>query len=239
MKTQKMKSAVRSLTAGILVGVAGLAGLVQGASAQTNAVAQAPQSPIKTSGNVTYFLGADSNVGAPTSYAEINHKTTFPYSTSVSGFLDFYNGNNGYFGKTVVEKGLAENLNLRSHIEHINSPLSRVGAGLSYSIPGMPKGTFGKISYLPYFADNRGEHVENRQIAAFVAGASLPHNLSILTFGEMNVAGAEGVQWCYGEVELAKNFGRFSVGANLQLNGQGTGRATPEVVPRISVRARF
>jgi hypothetical protein len=237
METQNTiprKSSLKGLVAAGLMAFSGLAGLVNSASAQTNQA-----NAIKTSGNVAYFIANESSSTAPNSYPELNHKTTFPYATTVSGFLDFYGQDNGYFGKTVVEKGLIENLNLRTHVEHINQPLSRVGAGLSYSIPGMPKGTFAKLAYLPYFVDDEAKQVDNRQIATFAVGATLPKNFSLLAFGEMNMAASEGPQWCYGEIELAKNFGRFSIGANLQLNGQGAGRATPEFVPRVSLRGKF
>lgn len=240
MKTQRKTNGLRSLVVASLMACPGLAGLVDSASAQTNQATQATQtSAIKTSGNVAYFIANESSSTAQNSYPEINHKTTLPYATTVSGFLDFYGHDNGYFGKTVVEKGIVENLNLRTHVEHINQPISRVGAGLSYSIPGMPKGTFAKLGYLPYFVDDEAKQVDNRQIATFAVGATLPRNFSLLAFGEMNIDGAEGPQWAYGEIELAKNFGRFSVGANLQLNGQGVGRATPEFIPRVSLRTRF
>jgi hypothetical protein len=241
METPKTRNSLRSLTAGILAGLAGLVSIVsaEAQTSSTNLTTQTPASQIKTSGNMAYFAGTESKIGAPTSYPEINHATTLPYQTRVSGFLDFYGDDKGYFGKTVIEKGLTENLNFRSHVEHINNPLSRVGAGLSYALPGMPKKTFAKLSYLPYFVDNKGEQVDNRQIVAFVAGANLPYNLSLLTFGEINVDGANGSQWCYGELELAKSFGRFSIGANLQLNGKGTGKMTPEIIPRIALRAKF
>jgi len=234
MKTQtkNIKSTLRSLA---------LAGLTLLPQTQVKADLAEKLEEVKLSGNIAYFLGTDSNAGAQTTYTELNHSTTLPYSTKVSGFVDFYEKDTGYFGKTVIEKGLVDKLNLRANVEHINEPISRVGFGLSYSLP-MPKGTFAKVCYLPAYLDREGEKVDNRQIVGLVIGAELPYDFSLLAFGEMNVAAEKGPQWCYGEIELARKFGeekRFSVGLNLQLNNNGVGNPIPEVVPRLALRAKF
>ncbi|MEI7718471.1 MAG: hypothetical protein WCI72_01270 [archaeon] len=228
-QTKNMKNAMRS------VALAGLCLLPQ-ASLKAEGLED-----VKLTGNVAYFMAGSANSGAQTTYPELNHSLTLPYNTRVSGFFDFYQGDNGYFGKTVVEKGLTDRLNARVNIEHINEPFSRAGFGLSYSLP-TPKGTFAKISYLPMYINKEGEKVDNRQVVGFAAGAELPADFSVLAFAEVNVAARKGVQWGYGEVELAKKFGedkRFSVGLNLQLNNQGAGNPVPEVVPRAVVRVGF
>ncbi len=231
METQNKKNGLRSLVASSLVG---LAALTQGAFAQTNQVA-----PVKTSGDVTYFVSEEAKSPSQNSYAEINHSTKLPNGTSVSGFMDLYRNDAGYFGKTVVEQSLTDRLNLRSHVMHINEPLSQAGVGASYRLP-TPQGTFAKVSFLPYFVDTKGEQVDDKQIAAYFVQATLPFNSQIFSFGEINVDGTDGPQWAYGEVELAKNIGdRVSIGANLQLNGKGAGKMTPEAIPRIAARVKF
>jgi hypothetical protein len=229
MQTQNKQNGLRSLVASSLVG---LAALTQGAFAQTNNAVQA-----KTSGDVTYFVSEEAKSTSQNSYAEINHSTKLPNGTSVSGFMDLYRNDAGYFGKTVVEQSLTDRLSLRSHVMHINEPLSQAGFGVSYRLPTP---IFAKVSFLPYFVDTKGQQVDDKQIAAYFVSANLPFNSKIFSFGEINVDGTKGPQWAYGEVELAKNIGsRLSVGANLQLNGQGAGKMTPEAVPRIAVRLKF
>jgi hypothetical protein len=231
METQNKKHGLRSLVASSLVG---LSALTQGAFAQTNQVA-----PVKTSGDVTYFVSEEAKSPSQNSYAEINHSTKLPHGTSVSGFMDLYRNDAGYFGKTVVEQSLTDRLNLRSHVMHINEPLSQAGIGVSYRLP-TPKGTFAKASLLPYFADTKGEKIKDKQIAAYFVQADLPFNSQVFSFGEINIDGTKGSQWGYGEVEVAKKVGdRVSVGLNVQLNGKGAGETTPEFVPRGVIRAKW
>ena len=92
-QTKNMKNAVRS------VALAGLSLLPQ-ASLKADGLEE-----VKLSGNVAYFMAGSADSGAQTTYPELNHSLTLPYNTRVSGFFDFYQGDNGYFGKTVVEKG--------------------------------------------------------------------------------------------------------------------------------------
>jgi len=223
----EQKNTLRTKIKNILAaGLIGLAGLVQTATAEVK------PSEIRTTGDVTYFVGGEAKSGAQTSYLQIDHSTTFPYNFKVSGFMDLYENGNGYFGKTILEKGLVDRLNLRSHITHVNDPFSQAGLGLSYALP-TPKGTYAKVGYLPFFVDDK-------QIVCIGAGIELAKDLTLSAFGEMNIAAEKGPEWCYGEVELAKKFGKhFSVGANLQLNRKGPGEATPEVVPRLSLRYLF
>jgi hypothetical protein len=231
METQNKKNGLRNL---IATGIVGLASLVGSANAQTtNAV------PIKTSGDLTYFVSNETKSPSQNSYAELNHSTKLPYGASVSGFMDLYRGGNGYFGKTVVEEKLTDRLSLRAHVVHINEPLSQAGFGASYRLLAS-NGTFAKISYLPVWTDTSMEQIDNKQIAAYFVSADLPFDSKIFSFGEINVAGKDGPQWAYGEIEAAKNIGnRLSVGLNLQLNNDGAGKMTPEVVPRIAVRVKW
>jgi len=233
-QTKQKTSGLRSFIAAGLMGFAGLAGIVENAQAQTNQVSQ-----VKTSGNLAYFLAEDAKSGAQTTYPEINHSTTLPYGMKVSGFLDLYGHDKGYFGKTSFDKTLTERLSLRVQDIHVNAPLSQVGFGAIYSLP-TPGKTFAKVSYLPLFLDSKGNQVDDKQMIAFVAGASLPYNCSALAFGEVNVAATKGPQWGYGEIELAKKINdRVSVGLNLQLNNKGQGQIAPEVIPRLAVRGTF
>jgi hypothetical protein len=232
VKQTQIKNTLRSLA---------LAGLTLLPQASVKADIADRLEEVKLSGNVAYFLGGHSDAGAQTTYPELNHSLTLPYNTKVSGFVDFYEKDAGYFGKTIVEKGLIGKLNFRTHIESYKEPFTRVGFGLSYALP-TPKGTFAKLCYLPVFVDKEGEKIDNKQVVGLALGAELPYDCSLLAFGEMNVAAKNGVQWAYGEVELAKRFGeekRFSVGLNLQLNNQGAGNPVPEVVPRLALRAKF
>lgn len=228
---KNMKNTIRSIVA---AGTIGLASIVQTATAQTN-------QPIisNLSGDLTYFAAQEADSGAPTTYAEINHSAKLPYGIGTFGFIDLYGEGNGYFGKTVVEKSLTEKLSLRGHALHINEPFSQAGFGLSYVLP-TPKKVFAKLSYLPLWIDSEGKKVEDNQILGYFASVDLPHNLSLFSFGEINPVAAKGPQWSYGEIELAKNFGKkFSIGANIQLNCKEPGKLEPEVVPRLAARIKF
>lgn len=232
-QTQRRTSGLRSFVAAGLMGFAGLAGIVENAQAQTNV------SEVKTSGNLAYFLAEDAKSGNETTYPEINHSTTLPYGMKVSGFLDFYGHDKGYFGKTTLDKSLTEKLGLRVQAIHVNAPLSQAAFGATYSLPA-PKNTFAKVGYLPLFLDSKGNQVDDKQTVAVVVGARVPRNYSFVAFGEVNVAGTKGPQWVYGEIEFAKKINdRVSVGLNLQLNNKGAGQIAPEVVPRLAVRGTF
>jgi len=234
METKHTKGIRNSLRNILAAGIIGLAGLVQTATAEEKKPVE-----IRTTGDVTYFIGGEAESGAQTSYLQIDHSTSFPYNFKVSGFMDLYEDGNGYFGKTIVEKGLAGRLNFRGHIVHIDDPFSQAGFGLSYALP-TPKGTYAKVGYLPFFLDSEGQHMDHKQALCFGAGVDLAKDVTLSAFGEMNVAAEKGPQWSYGEIELAKKFGKhLSVGANLQLNCQGPGEEAPEVVPRLSLRYRF
>ncbi len=195
------------------------------------------QSP-KVSGDLSYFLSRESESTAQNSYAEVNHSTKLTDKVKLSGAMDFYNSSAGYFGKTSLDTSLGKGVSLRLQGVHGNDLLTQVGAGLSYALP-MPNKTFALVRYLPIFTDTDGDKVDNKQIVGYYASASLPHGLNLWSFGEANIDGANGPQWAYGEVELSKNLGNLSVGANLQMNGQGAGKMTPELVPRVALRAKF
>ena len=214
---------------------AGLLALVGFAS---SAFADSSASSVKTSGNMAYYVAGKANSGAPTSYAEVNHSTALPYSTKVSGFVDMYKDGKGYFGKTSVDKSIANGLGAKVQALHCNSPLSQVGVGVTYVLP--VKSAFAKLTYLPAWADNTGEKVDNKQIVGLYVAKDLTSKVNLSAFGEVNVAGTKGPQFTYGEIELARKFGdRVSVGANLQLNGKGAGEMTPELVPRVALRVNF
>lgn len=236
MKTNITNKVRRILAAGLI----GLAGITQTASAQTNAVnAVSKKAPaFELSGDLSYFMAEKSESGTPTSYPEVNYSMKLPFSIKASGYMDFYN-KEGYFGKTIIEKGITDKINVRAHAYQINEPFSQGGLGLSYVIP-TPKKIFAKISYLPVWMDSKGESIRDKQIVGIFASVDLPQNFSLWGFGEINPVASNGPQWSYGEIELAKNFGkRFSVGANFQLNCKGKGILEPEVIPRVAIRAKF
>lgn len=214
-----------------LIGLTSLSTLLGGLEAK----AQLPQ----VNGDVTYMFSEESKSKAQNSYAEVNYSAKLTADVKVSGAMDFYNSDAGYFGKTAVDTSLGKGLGFRVQGIHGNGPLTQVGAGLSYVLP-TPSKTFAVVRYLPIFTDTDGKQVDNKQMVGYYASASLPANFNLWSFGEVNVNGTEGPQWSYGEVELSKNLGKnLSVGANLQMNGQGAGKMTPEFVPRIALRAKF
>lgn len=240
MKT-KITNRIRSTLA---AGLVCLVGITQTATAQTNAVPAVPVAPVKVpafslNGDLAYFVAEKAESGTPTSYPEINYSLKLPFSIKATGYMDFYDKNQGYFGKTIVEKGITDKLSLRAHTYQINEPFSNLGVGASFVLP-TPKGLFLKVSYIPFWINSRGEEIRNKQIVGLSASVDLPHDLSLWAFGEVNPVAVKGTQWSYGEIELAKTFGkRFSVGANIQLNCKGPGKLEPEVIPRLAMRLKF
>lgn len=223
-----MKQTLQKLA---LIGLTGLSTTFGGLETK----AQTPQ----VNGDVTYFVSRESKSDAQNSYAEVNYSAKLTDKVKVSGAMDFYRSDAGYFGKTSIDTSLDKGLSLRLQGVHGNDPLTQVGAGVGYILP-TPNKTFAIVRYLPIFTDTDGKQVDNKQIVGYYASAQLPANLNLWSFGEVNVDGTKGPQWAYGEVELSKNLGKnLSVGANLQMNGKGEGKMTPEFVPRIALRAKF
>jgi hypothetical protein len=223
------------------VAIAGLAAIIAtlGGLAKSEEAQSSKPFEIRPTGNVSYFAAGKAKSGCPTSYPEINHSTDLPYSTNVCGFLDFYGDNQGYFGKTIIEKNLGKGFNLRSHLVHSNDPLSQAGFGLSYALP-TPKETYAKVGVLPFFVDSEGNSISHKQALCFAAGVNLPHNFSLSAFGEINPYAEKGPEWCYGEVGFEKNFGKhLSTGLNIQLNNKASGKLSPEGIPRFVIRANF
>jgi hypothetical protein len=223
-----MKQTLRRIA---LIGLTGLSTVFGGLETK----AQPPQ----VNGDVTYMFSNESRSEAQNSYAEVNYSAKLADSIKVSGAVDFYNSDAGYFGKTSVDTSLGNGLSLRVQGVHGNDPLTQVGAGLGYVLP-TPNNTFAIVRCMPIFADTDGKQVDNKQTVGYYASVNLPANFNLWSFGEVNVNGTDGPQWSYGEVELSRKlWENLSIGANLQMNGQGPGRMTPELVPRIAVRANF
>lgn len=232
MKTN-IRNKIRSTLATGMMGLAGLTGIANGADIQTNAPS------FSLSGDLSYFVAEKSKVGMPTSYPEINYSLKLPFGVKASGYMDFYDKGQGYFGKTIVEKEVIDRLSLRAHTYQINEPFSNIGIGASYVLPTSKK-VFAKVSYVPLWMDSNGQIIENKQIVGVFASVDLPKDFSFWAFAEVNPVGVKGPQWSYGEIELAKTFGkRVSVGANIQLNPKGSGKLEPEVIPRLAARLKF
>lgn len=234
---------IRCALATGMIGLAGLTGIANEADAQTNNVlaiqTQAKAPSFSLSGDLSYFLAEKSEMGRPTSYPEINYSSKLPFGIKASGYMDFYDKGQGYFGKTIVEKSITDRLSLRAHTYQINEPFSNVGIGASYVLPA-PKKLFAKVSYIPLWMDSNGQRIENKQIVGVFASIDLPKDFSFWAFGEVNPVGVKGPQWSYGEIELAKTFRkRLSVGANIQLNSKGLGKLEPEFIPRLVMRVKF
>jgi len=217
MKHIKKTSGIKGIVA---AGLLGLASLTQTASAQTN-------------GGVTYFASEN----ADKSHIQLDHSTRLTDSTRVSGFMDLHNKGR-YFGKTSIDQNFVDRFGLRAQAVHANEYLTQAGLGLNYRIP-TPKGTFAVVRYAPLWFDGDGNHISDKSTLGYFASVNLPEDFQLFGFGEINIRGNEP-SWAYGETELSKKVGdNLSVGLNLQLNGQGEGRLTPKIVPRVALRAKF
>lgn len=200
-----------------LIAAIGLAGIVSQASAQVGATA---------------FVSRESQSSSPNAYVEVDHATQLP-GVYVSGFIDLYT-EGGYFGKTSFDRTVGNGLGVRVQAIHANEALTQTGAGISFS-PQTPEGTFLVLRYLPIWVDTDG-NVEDKQILGYFVSVDFSKDITASSFGEIDVAGSPN--FVYGEAEITKKLtDTVSVGANLQLNGKGG--MTPEVVPRVAIRYRF
>ena len=151
-------------------------------------------------------------------------------------FVDFYNGEGGFVGKTSLNKPLWKGVGPRAQIVHGNRLFTRAGFGIEAKIQKMPKNTYMKMRFMPLWIDENGKLAENRVVAGYSCGADLTRGFSLNSYGEMNLGAKNGSTWSYGGIELAKTFGDLRLGYSVALNNKGDGKATPDLEHRIALR---
>lgn len=214
-----IKSKLRGLTS-IVVGAATLA-------------LSSPRIDADVSGNIKYIQTTQES-NSLGSYPEANVFYGLPRGISGYTFLDLYNHDGGYFGRTSWTKDFRDTDELALKLEgnHINTPLSDIGFGARVNIPKLPESIYGNVSLMPFYFNKKG--VVTKSLFQYYATTNLPYNLNLSSFGEWNLRNG---QWEYGEVELAKDLGFFRAGYNCVLLNNSD--AIPTLEHRASVIVDF
>ncbi len=195
----------------------GLAGIV------ALGVAALALSPSKTNadvgGNIKYVQTSEES-NSLGSYPEANVFYNLPKGISGYTFVDLYNHDGGYFGRTSLTKDFkgTDDLAIKVEGNHINAPLSDVGIGARLDIPNLPESVYADISLMPFYFDNNGNFIERKGLLQYFASTKLPLDLKLSSFGEWNLRTSN---WEYGEMELARDLGPFSLGYNGVLLNDG------------------
>lgn len=180
-------------------------------------------------GNIKYFQSRQNE----DCYAEANTFYQLPGRISGFTFVDFHKNNNGYYGRTALEKEISHGLALKSQTIHNNDLAVQSGIGISAKMP-MPKGTFATVSFIPLWLDNKGI-VKDKATVSYFASMNLPYGLNVNNFGEWNVT--DRLEWIYGELQLGKKIGNVTLSYNPALNGKGN--AVPKLEHRASISLSF
>jgi|SRR3989344_7659712 len=212
-----MRKTLRSLLGVATVGL-GLAGLMPTKKAEA-----------QTSGSVEYIQSEKDEK----SFARANTFYSLPGKANGYSFIEFYRNGGGYFGKTMASRPIVSGLGPKVEAVHNGELVSRVGFGASFSVPGMPKGSYLNLGLLPVWISAE----QKRMQAQYVLGVSLPEGFNLSSFGEMNLRAQGGPQWGYGEAELTKSVGPFDFGYHMRLYDDGD--ATPKPQHGLVVRLNF
>jgi len=180
-------------------------------------------------GNVKYIESERKEL----SYIQNNNFYNLPLGIKGYTFFELYK-DKGYYGKTSLERAITDNVNIKGQVIHTNNPVSKEGIGISAKLP-TKKFNF-KASYLPFWVDKSGKHID-REIAGYSFGTNLPLGAKLEAFGEWDIS--KSAQWCYGEIELSKNFGDLRLSYNPALRAREKGGAIPKLEHRISVGVNF
>jgi len=170
------------------------------------------------------------------SYVRPNFFYKLPGEIKGFSWMELYQGGDGYFGETNLEKEVTNGFNLKSQIQHNNTPINRAGFGVSKQVP-TPKGTFLKLTVSPIWFDVQGIQKNMKEVAYF-SEAKLPFGFTASSFGDWNLADTEGVQWGYGELDLCREVAK---GVKLSYNPAllNKGDAIPKVEHRITAKINF
>jgi len=193
-------------------------------------------SPIKANaldGHIRYIHPIESPKG---DYVELNTFYKLPFEINGFSWGDMYQGGDGYFGETNLEREVINGFNIKSQVQHNNTPINRVGFGISRQVP-TPKGTFFKLSAFPIWYDREGRQKNTSEVAYF-GEARLPYGFTLESFGDWNLADTEGVQWGYGELDLGRVVAK---GVRLSYNPAllNKGDVIPRIENRVAVRINF
>jgi len=190
------------------------------------------------SGNLEYIHSEDN----AWSYPRANGFYDLPGKGSGYTWMEFYKGGKGYFGETNVNYPGMKGFNPAMQIQHCNTPISRIGFGLSKQVP-TPKGTYLQLTALPVFVDKEGVQENTSEIGYFLS-ADLPLGFKATSFGDINLREKGGAKWQYGEATLEKSVGPFTFAYNpvleIKPDAKGFQRTFPHRVQhRGAIRVNF
>lgn len=169
-------------------------------------------------------------------YLEQNAFYNLPKGIKGFTWVQMYN-KGGFFGESNFEKEIAPNLNVKLQGQHSNNLLERVGFGLSYKLPFLPKDLSVKLTTHLAFFDTKGKR-ENEGEVSYSISTKLPHGVKAGSFGEVNLANKGGAKWNYGEIYLKKALTpKIGIGYNGGLISDGN--LTPNLQHRVSAEIKF
>ncbi|MBI2044889.1 hypothetical protein HYT23_02435 [Candidatus Pacearchaeota archaeon] len=164
-----------------------------------------------------------------------NLRYNLPLGIKGSSYIELY-PENGYYGKTSLEKELVRVVSFKLQAKHPNTLLYSVGLGVSGQV-STPNGTSLKLSIMPVWIDKNGKQ-NNRSYLSYYSRFKFPLRFKIDSFGEWNIASENGINWTYGELFLNKSISKsIDVGYNPRLVSDGD--AMPMVEQGVGFRVNF
>ncbi len=170
------------------------------------------------------------------SYIRSNMFYKLPLDIKGYTFMEFYPDESN-FGKTTISKDVVDKVGIMSQAVHGTGFDDMYGLGIKTELP-MPEKGFAEVYIAPVWIDSKGKHVENRNVAGYFATISLPLDLQLSSFGEVNLAGPSRVEWNYGEISIEKPIDKhLSIAYNPAL--QPEGGLVPSLEHRVTAKYTF
>ena len=195
--------------------------------------------PMKAKSQINGNVEGIKSFEAGKSYIRPNLFYDLPLGIKGYTFGEFYEDGDNHFIKTNLTKNIYGNFNARAQIINGTNLTDKIGIGPDVVIP-TPEKIFAKMYFIPAFIDPKAKKIDNRSILGYFVSADLPLGFKSLSFGEINVAGKNGVEWAYGEIGLEKEILKdISLSYNPALRNDGVGKAVPRLEHRATAKYAF
>ncbi len=158
------------------------------------------------------------------------------FGTDAYTFIEMYSDDKNYFGKTILGKELGSGFSATGEYAFGSDTTNRAGLGVKYSLP-LPKGKLSVKLFPVWFS--RDGYDKHRVHAGYSGSVDLPAGFEVSSFGECNLAAANGPQWGYGEVFAGKKLGKHvGVYGGALLRDRSTDKEN-KLVPGIELAGRL
>jgi len=157
---------------------------------------------------------------------------TLPVDVKGMSFGEFYKDGTVYT-KTTLSKPVTKNFGAMEQTITFSGAETKFGLG-AYAILPMPKNMFAKTYIVPTWITDKGQKV-NSTIAGYFVSAKLPLDITLSSFGEVDLSAEGGPKWSYGEIGIEKKItDNLSVSYQPALKNQG--KLLPAVEHRIELK---